>query len=269
MEQASRMTDRPLILLSNDDGIQADGLAAAARSLEGCGEVWVVAPDRERSAISHAITLDRPLRVTEVRPRWLAVSGTPADSVYLATLHLLPRRPDLVVSGINNGYNLGSDVFYSGTVAAAVEGAVRGGAAFAVSIEWQPAPDFTHAARFAASLAREVLARGLPTGTLLNVNLAGAQPRGYTWTRLGRRVYREQIEERVDLRGKRYFWIGGPAVAEADAPGTDCEAVRCGLVSVTPLDLDLTSRALQGALPEWRLDGFEAVDAPRKASAAS
>jgi 5'-nucleotidase len=263
------MTSRPLILLSNDDGIRAPGLAAVADGLDAAGEVWVVAPDRERSAISHAITLDQPLRVDELRPRWLAVSGTPADSVYLGTLHLLPRKPDLVVSGINNGFNLGSDVFYSGTVAAAVEGTVRGVPSIAVSLEWQPAPDFAHAARFATSLARAALRRGLPTGTLLNVNLAATPPRGYAWTRLGRRVYREQVAERVDLRGKRYFWIGGPAVAEPDEPGTDCEAVRAGLVSVTPLDLDLTGAALEGALPEWRLDGFEAVSEPQKASVQS
>jgi 5'-nucleotidase len=262
------MTSRPLILLSNDDGIRAPGLAAVASSLEAVGEVWVVAPDDERSAVGHAITLDRPLRVDEVKPRWLAVSGTPADAVYLGALHLVPRRPALVVSGINNGYNLGSDVFYSGTVAAAVEGTIRGVPAIAVSMEYQPTPDFAHAARFAAALARATLQRGLPAGTLLNVNLAAAAPHGYAWTRLGRRVYREQVEERVDLRGRRYFWIGGPAVAEPDEPGTDCEAVRAGLVSVTPLDLDLTSAALEGALPGWQLDGYEPVSEPREASAA-
>lgn len=259
------MADRPLILVSNDDGIRAPGLAALAAGLEEVGEVWVVAPDGERSAISHAITLDRPLRVDEVRPRWLAVSGTPADSVYLGALHLLPRLPDLVLSGINNGYNLGSDVFYSGTVAAAVEGCIRGVPAVAVSVEYQEQPDFGHAARFAAALARIALEQGLPQRHLLNVNLAAQPPRGFMWTRLGRRVYREQVAERLDLRGKKYFWIGGPAVAEPDAPGTDCEAVRTGLVSVTPLDLDLTAAHLAPALAGWRLDGFDAVGEPREA----
>jgi 5'-nucleotidase len=262
------MDGRPLIMVSNDDGIRAPGLAAVAAALEAVGDVWVVAPDRERSAVSHAITLDRPLRVDEVRPRWLAVSGTPVDSVYLGALHLLPGRPDLVVSGINNGYNLGSDVFYSGTVAAAVEGTVRGVPSIAVSQEFQPQPDFAHAARFALALARATLQYGLPPGTLLNANLAAAPPRGYAWTRLGRRVYREQVAERVDLRGKRYFWIGGPAVAEPDEPGTDCEAVRAGLVSVTPLDLDLTSAALETTLPGWQLDGFDAAGEPRETVAA-
>jgi 5'-nucleotidase len=256
------MTDRPLLLVSNDDGIRAPGLAALAAALEPVGEVWVVAPDRERSAIGHAITLDRPLRVEEARPRWLAVSGTPADSVYLGALHLVPRLPDLIVSGINNGYNLGSDVFYSGTVAAAVEGTIRGAPSLAVSVEYKEAPVFEHAARFVAALARAVLERGLPPRHLLNVNVAAQPPLGWSWTRLGRRVYREQVAERVDLRGKRYFWIGGPAVAEPDAPGTDCEAVRAGLVSVTPLDLDLTSTAMVD-VAEWRLDGWTAVgDAP-------
>jgi 5'-nucleotidase len=256
------MTDRPLILVSNDDGVSAPGLAALAAALEAVGEVWVIAPDRERSAISHAITLDKPLRVDEVRPRWLAVSGTPADSVYLGSLHLMPRLPDLVFSGINNGYNLGSDVFYSGTVAAAIEGSIRGAPAVAISVEYQAQPDFGHAARFAAALARAVLERRLPPRHLLNVNLASTPPRGYAWTRLGRRVYREQVAERVDLRGKRYLWIGGPAVAEPDAPGTDCEAVRAGLVSVTPLDLDLTAAALAATLAGWRVDGFDLAGAP-------
>jgi 5'-nucleotidase len=173
----------------------------------------------------------------------------------------LPRLPDLVVSGINNGYNLGSDVFYSGTVAGAVEGTIRGVPSVAVSVEYQEAPDFVPAARFAAALARAVLARGLPQRHLLNVNLAAGTPAGWSWTRLGRRVYREQVAERIDLRGKRYFWIGGPAIAEPDVPGTDCEAVRGGLVSVTPLDLDLTSRVLADPAG-WKLDGFSAVVEP-------
>jgi len=242
---------RPLILVCNDDGVQAPGIARLSEALEQVGDVWIVAPDRERSAASHAITLDRPLRVANVRPQCFAVSGSPADAVYLALLRLLPDQPKLVVSGINNGFNLGTDVFYSGTVAAAAEGALRGVPSVAISVEWQESPDFSWAAAFAAELARGVIARGLPPRTLLNVNVGACRPHGWAWTRLGRRIYRDQVEERTDLRGKTYYWIGGPAIATFDEPGTDCEAVQRGLASVTPLELDLTSRTFEKFLEEW------------------
>jgi 5'-nucleotidase len=251
---------KPLILISNDDGIDAPGIIALAGALADLGEICVVAPDREQSAKSHALSLDRPLRVEEREPGWWAVSGTPADSVYLALHHLLPRRPALVASGINRGYNLGSDFFYSGTVAAAVEGAVRGIPSFAVSLERGPRAGLEPAARFARALAHAILVEGLPPKTLLNVNVPNhGELRGYEWTRLGQRAYRDQVDVRTDLRGQRYFWIGGPEIEVADAPGSDGEAVRAGLVSITPLDLDLTSHELLAALPGWRLPGFEAI----------
>jgi 5'-nucleotidase len=250
----------PLILVSNDDGIDAPGIVALAEALADLGEVMVVAPDREQSAKSHAISLDRPLRVDERRPGWWAVDGTPADCVYLGLLHLLPRTPALVASGINRGYNLGSDFFYSGTVAAAVEGAIRGVPAFAISLERGPSEGLGAAARFAHAVAHAILAEGLPPKTLLNVNVPNRGPvRGYQWTRLGERAYRDQVEVRTDLRGQRYFWIGGPEIDVADSPGSDGAAVRGGAVSVTPLDLDLTSHSLLEALPGWRLPGFEAI----------
>src|SRR5262245_19484221 len=150
------MTERPLILISNDDGVNAAGIAALAKGLEDLGDIVVVAPAREQSAMSHAISLDRPLRKTVVRPGWFAIDGTPVDCVYLGLLHIASRRPALVVSGINHGFNLGADVFYSGTVAAAVEGAIRGVPAFAISQSVRE-PDFAGAARFAHALARAVL----------------------------------------------------------------------------------------------------------------
>ncbi len=251
---------KPLILISNDDGIDAPGIVGLAAALADLGEVWVVAPDREQSAKSHALSLDRPLRVEEREPAWWAVDGTPADSVYLALHHILPRWPALVASGINRGYNLGSDFFYSGTVAAAVEGAVRGVPAFAISLERGPRHGLDHAARFAHAIAHAILSEGLPTKSLLNVNVPNhGEITGYQWTRLGQRAYRDQVEVRTDLRGQRYFWIGGPEVEVADAPGSDGEAVRAGIVSITPLDLDLTSHALLESLPGWRLPGFEAI----------
>ncbi|HWE31329.1 MAG TPA: 5'/3'-nucleotidase SurE [Polyangia bacterium] len=256
---------RPLILLANDDGIQSAGIRALGRRLADLGDLVVVAPDRERSATSHAFTLNHPLRCDELEPGWFSVDGTPADCVYLGILEICPRKPDLVVSGINHGFNLGSDVFYSGTVAGAVEAALRDVPAIAMSLEWKrgthegEAP-FTHAAEFAHALARAVLQEGLPTGTLLNVNVPSeASPTGYHWTKLGKRIYRDQVDARADLRGRRYYWIGGPAMGYGDVAGSDCHAVRDGHVSVTPLDLDLTHAGLLERLPAWNVDGFDRV----------
>ncbi|MCS6916002.1 MAG: 5'/3'-nucleotidase SurE [Myxococcales bacterium] len=252
------------ILLTNDDGVRADGLSYLASRLADLGDVWVVAPDRERSAASHALTLHEPLRVERVAPQWFAVSGTPADCVYLALLELC-RDAALVLSGINHGYNLGSDIFYSGTVAGAVEAALRGVPAIAVSTavrrsgtDFRPAADLCHA------LARAVLTEGLPKKTLLNVNVPqppeGRPPqRGYCWTRLGERVYRDLVDSRTDPRGGTYYWIGGGVLPVEAAPGTDLYAVGRGIASVTPLGLDLTHDGLLERLPEWRLHGFEAV----------
>jgi 5'-nucleotidase len=263
---------RPLILLSNDDGVHAPGLGALARRLDDLGEVWVVAPDGNRSAMSHAITLDHPLRATALGPRTWAIDGTPADCVYLGLLEITPRRPAVVVSGINDGYNLGSDFFYSGTVAAAVEAAIRGVPALAMSLErGGPEAGLGAAADFAHALTRAILAEGLPGSTLLNVNVPNHGPlRGYAWTRLGQRLYRDQVDTRTDPRGRRYFWIGGPALPSQDGPDADGSAVERSVVSVTPLDLDLTSAALLERLPGWRLAGFEAVlaeEAPRVGAA--
>jgi 5'-nucleotidase len=262
------MSERPLILLSNDDGVGAPGILAAREALSEVGEVIVAAPDRERSASSHSISLDRPLRVDEVAEGMFAIDGTPVDCVYLALLHLVPRRPALVVSGINNGYNLGSDVFYSGTVAAAVEAALRGVPAIAVSLERRRPQDFSHAAAFLGALAAETVRRGaaaLPERALLSVNVPPGPVAGYQVTFLGRRVYRDQVDVREDLRGRSYYWIGGPEEAATDVPGSDCRAVRDGLVSLTPLGLDLTHTRFIGDLVGWQVGNFvrEAVEHAR------
>lgn len=252
-------------MLANDDGIRSAGLRALAQRLADLGDLYVVAPDRERSATSHAFTLDRPLRCEEIEERWFMVDGTPADCVYLGLLKICPRKPDLVISGINHGFNLGSDIFYSGTVAGAVEAALRDVPAIAMSLEWKRGmhkveQPFVAAAEFARALGRAVLAEGLPAGTLLNVNVPSEPaPRGYRWTRLGKRLYRDQVDERADLRGRRYYWIGGPPNGYGDVPGSDCHAVRDGVVSVTPLDLDLTHADLLARLPEWNVEGFDRV----------
>jgi 5'-nucleotidase len=253
------MAERPLILVSNDDGVGAPGIVALAQALREVADVVVAAPDRERSATSHSISLDRPLRVDELDPGVFAIDGTPVDCVYLAVLHLVPRPPALCVSGINSGYNLGSDVFYSGTVAAALEAALRGVPAIAFSLERHRPQDFGPAAAFARALVAEVLARGqgaIPRGALLNVNMPAGPLSGFQVTRLGQRVYRDQVVVREDLRGRAYYWIGGPEEEGTDAPGSDCTAVRAGLASVTPLALDLTHGPLVQEIAAWKIGDF-------------
>jgi 5'/3'-nucleotidase len=250
----------PLILVSNDDGIHAEGIRALADALVGLGEIVVVAPDRERSAVSHALTLHRPLRVEMVGPGRHAVDGTPTDCVNLAVNGILPRRPALVVSGINQGANLGDDVTYSGTVSAAMEGTLLGIPSIAVSLIGRAEFRFDVAAGFTRRLAAWVLECGLPADTLLNVNVPapddGRPVRSFALTRMGRRRYGDAIVEKVDPRGKKYYWIGGEEIECEDAEGTDFHAVGQGLISVTPIHLDLTNyrsfdalRALQLAWP--------------------
>ncbi|MBL0213067.1 MAG: 5'/3'-nucleotidase SurE [Myxococcales bacterium] len=248
---------RPLVLCSNDDGIEAPHLEALASRCEAFADVLVVAPERQRSAASHAITLHKPLRLTEVRPRRYSLSGTPVDCVYLAIMKLCDRKPDVVVSGVNDGFNLGSDVFYSGTVAAAVEGALRGAAGIACSL----APRATQvdaAIDFAAAVVRAAVAEPMPRGTVLNVNLPGTGGDEYQWTTLGRRLYEDDVAERKDPRGRPYYWVGGGPAGHDDVEGTDCVAIARGWNSITPMHLDLTDRG-RIAAPPWTLEGFRVV----------
>jgi 5'-nucleotidase len=235
----------PCILVSNDDGIHSAGLAALADALEPLGDVVVVAPDREQSACSHALTLHRPLRIDEVQPRRYAVDGTPTDCVNLAVNAILPERPVLLVSGINRGANLGDDVTYSGTVSAAMEGTLLAVPSIAMSLIGRGPYDFSAAAAVAARLAAWVLRHGLPPDTLLNVNVPpdaeGRPPRAMALTRMGRRRYGDAIVENVDPRGRKYYWIAGDEVPFVAEEGTDFHAVQHGLVSVTPIHLDLTN----------------------------
>jgi 5'-nucleotidase len=253
------LTPRPLLLVTNDDGVGAPGITAVAAALRELADVVVAAPDRERSATSHSISLDRPLRVDQLEEGVFSIDGTPVDCVYLALLHLVPRRPDLCVSGINDGFNLGSDVFYSGTVAGALEAALREVPAVALSLERRRPHDFGHAAGFAQALVSEVLSRGeraIPPGSLLNVNLPAGAIDGYQITRLGKRVYRDQVVVREDLRGRAYYWIGGPEEEGTDVPGSDCTAIRGRLASITPLALDLTHAPLIEEMAGWRIGEF-------------
>ena len=248
---------RPLVLCSNDDGIDAPHLEALAALIEGYAEFMVVAPERQRSAASHAITLHKPLRLTEVRPRRFSLSGTPVDCVYLGILKLCDRAPAVVVSGVNDGFNLGSDVFYSGTVAAAVEGALRGAAGIACSLAPR-ASDADSAIRFAAAVVRAALAEPMPIGTVLNVNMPGNGSDAYQWTTLGRRLYQDDVAERTDPRGRSYYWVGGGPAGHDDVAGTDCVALSRGWNSITPMHLDLTDRG-RVAEPPWTLEGFRVV----------
>ena len=249
---------RDLILVSNDDGIHSEGLEALAGALEDVGEVWVVGPDRERSAASHSLTLHRPLRVTQLAARRYAVDGTPTDCVNLAIHGILPRRPRLVMAGINKGANLGEDTTYSGTVSAAMEGTLLGVRSVAVSRMGREVFEFGDAARFARVLAQHVLANGLPRDTLLNVNVPD-RPVGavteFTFTRQGRRRYGNAIVEKADPRGRKYYWIGSDELEFEAADGTDFAAVARGVISITPIHLDLTNYAsfeeLSGVRLEW------------------
>jgi len=239
-----------IILVCNDDGIHSEGLHALETALAKIGEIYTVAPDREQSAVSHSLTLHRPLRIDEIGPRRFAVNGTPTDCVNLAVKGFLPVRPQLVVSGINRGANLGDDVTYSGTVSAAMEGSLLGIPSIAVSLVIKSVPHhFSSAADFAAVLAKEVITQGMPPDTLLNVNvpnLPREELKGFLLTRQGKRRYAETMEVRVDPRGRKYYWIGGDDLGFDPDEGTDCVAVHEGFISVTPLHVDLTNyRALQ------------------------
>lgn len=247
------------ILLSNDDGVGAPGLAALRDAFEELDEVWVVAPDRDQSAVSHSVTLYRPLRLDQIGPRTFAVDGTPTDCINLAVNGVLRERPRLIVSGINNGANLGDDVTYSGTVSAAMEGTLLGIPSIAVSLvtDGERPSDFRLAASFACRLAATLLASEIPADTLLNVNVPNIpeeELRGFSLTRQGKRRYGDAIVEKIDPRGRKYYWIGGDKLDFVEAEGTDFSATRAGYISVTPLHLDLTNYR--------RLKDLEHLDIP-------
>ena len=245
-----------LILISNDDGVHAPGLAALAEALSGLGRVVVVAPDRERSAVGHALTLHRPLRLHTVRTDWYAVDGTPTDCVHLGLHGILDRPPDLLVSGINQGPNLSDDITYSGTVGVAMEGALMGVPSFAVSLAAEGGFHFGPAARTAYRVARAVADRGLPPGVFLNVNVPNARKeealKGIRITRLGKRVFGSGIVRKEDPRGKAYYWIGARELGYVERMGdSDVEAVEEGYVSVTPIRTDLTDHEFRRTMGGW------------------
>lgn len=231
------------ILLSNDDGYSARGLICLAEALSGLAELSVVAPERNRSGASNSLTLERPLRATTAGNGFIKVDGTPTDCVHLAITGLLVNEPDMVFAGINHGANLGDDVLYSGTVAAATEGRFLGLPAVAISLAAASPNYFDTAARVAVDLFKRILEQPLPKDTILNVNVPDIpfqQLRGYLATRLGQRHKAEPVVKSSDPRGRPIYWVG-PAGPEQDAgPGTDFHALRTRCVSVTPMQIDLT-----------------------------
>ncbi len=229
----------PKILVTNDDGYFSDGIAALAEALERVGEVTVVAPASEQSATAHSLTLTRPLRARKVGERRYTVDGTPTDCVMIALTKILPEQPDIVVSGINHGANLGDDVTYSGTVAGALEASIFKLPGIAVSLTAREG-DFTHAAKFAADLTGQVLNEGLPEGTILNVNIPLGEIRGARLTHQGVASATAEIVEGVDPRGKPYYWIGVQKLSWKEDRSSDYAAIEEGLVSITPLRTDMT-----------------------------
>ncbi len=247
------------ILISNDDGYQAPGIIALAEALTAIAAVTVVAPERDRSGASNSLTLENPIRATRMGNGFIRVDGTPTDCVHLAITGLLEQEPDMVVSGINSGANLGDDVLYSGTVAAAMEGRFLGLPAIAVSLVAQHAAQhYDTAARVASALVQHLNAKPLPADTILNVNvpdLPWEELQGFVATRLGHRHKAEPVIKANDPRGRPIYWVGPPGGEQDAGPGTDFHAVRSGQVSVTPIQVDLTRYTALDAVAGW-LRGF-------------
>jgi len=251
-------TTRPRILVTNDDGIESRGLLALKLALDPIGDVTVVAPDTNQSAVGHQKTLMRPLRVRERTlgdgSMGYSIDGSPTDCVSLAFLGFFDERFDLVASGINYGANLGDDITYSGTVSAAMEAVINSCPAFAISQEYVEPIDFTLAGIAAAMVARNILEHGLKRGELISVNVPAVSPgecEGVEITRVGRRIYSDELIRRFDPRGIPYYWIGGPPPSGISVPGTDFHAIVNRRVSVTPIHLDLTGRSLMRQLKTW------------------
>lgn len=246
------------ILITNDDGVYSPGLLALKQALEAVGQVTVFAPDRNWSAAGHSKTMHKPLRINQVTladgSSAYTTNGAPSDCVGLALLGAIPDPPDLVVSGINQGGNLGHDITYSGTVAGAMEAVVGGVPAIAVSLDAREWSDFAAVTAAVAHLARLILANGLPPNLLFNVNappIPSAEVQGVVVTRLGQRVYRDVLIGRTDPKGQPYYWIGGEPPSGVIEDGTDIGAVAHGYISITPLSMDMTAHSFMATLQSW------------------
>ncbi len=236
----------PLILVTNDDGVYAPGIRALHEAVRSLGRAVIVAPERDNSAVSHALTMNRPLRVFELEENIHTIDGTPTDCVTIAVNKVFAAKPDLLVSGINPGANMGDDISYSGTVSAAIEGTMYDIPSLAFSLAGTPPFDFEVAAGVAWKLASMALSWRLPPATLLNINIpqcAAGEIRGIRFTRQGRRLYQDAIQETYDPWGRKHYWIGGGTVHWSGGDDTDEHAVSNGFISVTPIQLDLTNHA--------------------------
>jgi len=251
------MAERVKILVTNDDGIHSEGILILAKALRKIGQVYVVAPDREKSTTAHSLTLHRPLRVERIKRNIYAVDGTPADCVYIGVNVILPKRPNLIVSGINKGGNLGDDVTYSGTVSAAFEATLLGIPSFSISLVSRSHFKFQTAARFAVRLARYVMKKGLPKDTFLNVNVPNVDEKeikSYRITKQGRWIHNgDAVVEKVDPRGKKYYWITGGELVFDKREDTDFDAVSNSYISITPLHVDLTNHSSIHELKKWKI----------------
>lgn len=250
------------ILITNDDGIHSPGLAALKKGLAPLGRIVVVAPDRDNSAISHALTMHRPLRLTELETDVYTLDGTPTDCVSIALSKVFDHPPDLLVSGINNGPNIGDDITYSGTVSAAIEGTMYAVASLAVSMAGEPPFDFTHSEPIIRKLARKVLDNGLPASTLMNVNIPDRVPvKGIKVTRQGRRIWKQAVQEVTDPRGRMHYWIGGGTPLLDSGKDTDVHVLSEGFVSISPIHLDLTNHeGISYFKEDLKLELFAASD---------
>ncbi len=245
------------ILITNDDGIHAEGIEALENALREIGDVFVVAPESEMSGASHSLTLSRPLRIRQIDERHWTVDGTPTDCVTLALNRILPieQRPHICASGINHGANLGDDATYSGTVAGALEATILGVPGIAFSLAVSRNQDFTESAKIARQITEKAIKEGLPDGTLLNVNVPKGKPQGIRVTKQGFKDARPIISEHTDPRGKLYYWIGEERNGFHAEGGTDFEAIDEGFVSVTPMRSDLTNHQAIERLQNWN-DNF-------------
>ncbi|NNL36166.1 MAG: 5'/3'-nucleotidase SurE [Silicimonas sp.] len=258
-------------LISNDDGINARGIQVLARRMAAIGQVTIVAPDQNRSGASNSLTLESPVRIREIAERTYRVTGTPSDCVHIALTGLLDKDPDIVVSGINSGANLGDDVIYSGTVAAAMEGRFLGLPAIAVSLVYEDRPEHYETAGEAVALLVKQLRRDpLPADTILNINvpdLPWSEIRGFEVTRLGHRHRAEPVVKMMDPRGRPMYWIGPAGPGQDAGPGTDFDAVRRGYISITPIHVDLTRYQALEQVSGWVSEiSTEGVDPPETAA---
>jgi len=246
-------SDKPRILITNDDGYHSEGIEALEAAMRQVGDVYVVAPASEMSGASHSLTLSRPLRIRQIDERHWTVDGTPTDCVTLAINQILlpDLKPDICVSGINHGANLGDDASYSGTVAGALEATILGVPGVAFSLVANRSHDFTESAIVAKQVVAKALAEGLPEFTLLNVNVPKGVPKGLRITKQGFKSARPVISEHIDPRGKPYYWIGEVRDGFRAEGGTDFEAIEEGFISVTPMRADLTNYAVLESLKSW------------------